>query len=38
MIALAAAIEYDKQHFANMSLNAKPSLAFDQFPDSFVIN
>ncbi|MEN4384237.1 tRNA (adenosine(37)-N6)-threonylcarbamoyltransferase complex transferase subunit TsaD [Streptococcus pyogenes] len=38
MIALAAAIEYDKQHFANMSLNAKPSLAFDQFPDSFVVN
>ncbi|MGT2888044.1 tRNA (adenosine(37)-N6)-threonylcarbamoyltransferase complex transferase subunit TsaD [Streptococcus didelphis] len=28
MIALAAAVEYDKQHFAGMDLNAKPSLAF----------
>ena len=31
MIALAAAVEYDKQHFASLDLNAKPSLAFDQF-------
>lgn len=29
MIALAAAIEYDKGHFAGLDLNAKPSLAFD---------
>ncbi|MGT2745283.1 tRNA (adenosine(37)-N6)-threonylcarbamoyltransferase complex transferase subunit TsaD [Streptococcus phocae subsp. phocae] len=29
MIALAAAVEYDKGHFADLSLNAKPSLAFD---------
>ncbi|MFC3931309.1 tRNA (adenosine(37)-N6)-threonylcarbamoyltransferase complex transferase subunit TsaD [Streptococcus dentapri] len=29
MIALAAAIEYDKRNFADLSLNAKPSLAFD---------
>lgn len=28
MIALAAAVEYDKGHFAQMDLNAKPSLAF----------
>ncbi|VTT07939.1 tRNA (adenosine(37)-N6)-threonylcarbamoyltransferase complex transferase subunit TsaD [Streptococcus dysgalactiae] len=31
MIALAAAVEYDKQHFASLDLNAKPSLTFDQF-------
>ena len=29
MIALAAAVEYDKGHFAGLELNAKPSLAFD---------
>ena len=29
MIALAAAVEYDKQNFAELDLNAKPSLAFD---------
>ena len=29
MISLAAAIEYDKGHFADLDLNAKPSLAFD---------
>lgn len=29
MIALAAAIEYEKNHFANLDLNAKPSLAFE---------
>lgn len=29
MIALAAAIEYDKDHFDGLDLNAKPSLAFD---------
>ena len=29
MIALAAAIEYDKGHFAKLDLNAKPSLAFE---------
>ncbi|CRH94028.1 t(6)A37 threonylcarbamoyladenosine biosynthesis protein [Chlamydia trachomatis] len=29
MIALAAAVEYDKGHRADWSLNAKPSLAFD---------
>ncbi|MCS4488473.1 tRNA (adenosine(37)-N6)-threonylcarbamoyltransferase complex transferase subunit TsaD [Streptococcus sciuri] len=29
MIALAAAIEYEQGHFAPLSLNAKPSLAFD---------
>ena len=29
MIPLAAAIEYDKGHFAGLDLNAKPSLAFD---------
>lgn len=29
MIALAAAIEYDKGHFSGLDLNAKPSLAFD---------
>lgn len=29
MIALAAAIEYDKGHFTGLDLNAKPSLAFD---------
>lgn len=29
MIALAAAIEYDKGYFAGLDLNAKPSLAFD---------
>ncbi|MFS1663580.1 tRNA (adenosine(37)-N6)-threonylcarbamoyltransferase complex transferase subunit TsaD [Streptococcus sp. zg-JUN1979] len=28
MIALAAAIEYEKGHFAGLDLNAKPSLAF----------
>ncbi|MGT2722020.1 tRNA (adenosine(37)-N6)-threonylcarbamoyltransferase complex transferase subunit TsaD [Streptococcus porcinus] len=28
MIALAAAIEYDLEHFAKLDLNAKPSLAF----------
>ncbi|WP_165745729.1 tRNA (adenosine(37)-N6)-threonylcarbamoyltransferase complex transferase subunit TsaD [Streptococcus dysgalactiae] len=31
MIALAAAVEYDKQHFASLDLNAEPSLTFDQF-------
>ncbi|XHW30186.1 tRNA (adenosine(37)-N6)-threonylcarbamoyltransferase complex transferase subunit TsaD [Streptococcus dysgalactiae subsp. equisimilis] len=31
MIALAAAVEYDKQRFASLDLNAKPSLTFDQF-------
>lgn len=29
MIALAAAVEYDKGNFAALDLNAKPSLAFD---------
>lgn len=29
MIALAAAIEYEKKHFASLDLNAKPSLAFE---------
>ncbi|MCI7678366.1 MAG: tRNA (adenosine(37)-N6)-threonylcarbamoyltransferase complex transferase subunit TsaD [Streptococcus orisratti] len=29
MIALAAAIEYEKNHFASLDLNAKPSLAFE---------
>lgn len=29
MIALAAAIEYEKTHFASLDLNAKPSLAFE---------
>ena len=29
MIALAAAIEYEKGYFAGLDLNAKPSLAFD---------
>ncbi len=29
MVSLAAAIEYDKGHFAGLDLNAKPSLAFD---------
>lgn len=29
MIALAAAVEYDKGNFADLDLNAKPSLAFD---------
>lgn len=29
MVSLAAAIEYDKRHFAGLDLNAKPSLAFD---------
>lgn len=29
MIALAAAIEYEKKHFARLDLNAKPSLAFE---------
>ncbi|MGT2934522.1 tRNA (adenosine(37)-N6)-threonylcarbamoyltransferase complex transferase subunit TsaD [Streptococcus castoreus] len=29
MIALAAAVEYEKKSFANLDLNAKPSLAFD---------
>lgn len=29
MIALAAAIEYDKGNFSGLDLNAKPSLAFD---------
>lgn len=31
MIALAAAVEYDKGHFTGMDLNAKPSLAFSYF-------
>ena len=30
MVSLAAAIEYDKGHFAGLDLNAKPSLAFDR--------
>lgn len=29
MIALAAAIEYEKGHFAKLDLNAKPSLSFE---------
>lgn len=29
MIALAAASEYEKKHFASLDLNAKPSLAFE---------
>ena len=33
MIALAAAIEYDKKHFAELDLNAKPSLAFAGFEE-----
>lgn len=33
MIALAAAIEYDKGNFAGLDLNAKPSLAFDEMAD-----
>ena len=33
MIALAAAIEYDKNHFAELDLNAKPSLAFAGFEE-----
>ena len=33
MIALAAAIEYDKGNFAGLDLNAKPSLAFDGMAD-----
>ncbi|MGT2933779.1 tRNA (adenosine(37)-N6)-threonylcarbamoyltransferase complex transferase subunit TsaD [Streptococcus catagoni] len=33
MIALAAAVEYDKGHFAKLDLNAKPSLAFPYYED-----
>lgn len=33
MIALAAAIEFKKGHFANLDLNAKPSLAFESLAD-----
>ena len=33
MIALAAAIECDKKHFADLDLNAKPSLAFAGFEE-----
>ncbi|EHI68889.1 tRNA (adenosine(37)-N6)-threonylcarbamoyltransferase complex transferase subunit TsaD [Streptococcus ictaluri] len=33
MIALAAAVEYDKGHFAGLDLNAKPSLAFDNYDE-----
>jgi N6-L-threonylcarbamoyladenine synthase len=29
MIALADAVEYDKGNFADLDLNAKPSLAFE---------
>ena len=29
MIAYAAAVEYEKGHFAELDLNAKPSLAFE---------
>ena len=29
MIALAAAVEYEKGNFASLDLNAKPSLAFE---------
>ncbi|MDE7486975.1 tRNA (adenosine(37)-N6)-threonylcarbamoyltransferase complex transferase subunit TsaD, partial [Streptococcus agalactiae] len=29
MIALAAAIEFEKENFASLKLNAKPSLAFE---------
>lgn len=33
MIALAAAVEFEKGHFADLDLNAKPSLAFDTLAD-----
>lgn len=33
MIALAAAIEFKKEHFADLDLNAKPSLAFESLAD-----
>ena len=33
MIALAAAIECDQKHFAELDLNAKPSLAFAGFEE-----
>ena len=33
MIALAAAIECDKEQFAELDLNAKPSLAFVGFEE-----
>ncbi|OZV24263.1 tRNA (adenosine(37)-N6)-threonylcarbamoyltransferase complex transferase subunit TsaD [Streptococcus sobrinus] len=33
MIALAAAIEFEKKNFASLDLNAKPSLAFESLTD-----
>ncbi len=33
MIALAAAVEFEKGHFSDLDLNAKPSLAFDTLAD-----
>lgn len=33
MIALAAAIEFEKKNFASLELNAKPSLAFESLTD-----